>query len=705
MIKKPVIRIPENFYSKVFENLRGAVFVADPETGLIIETNGAAEALLGKSREEIVGLHQMGLHPPEESERYRGIFEEHIGDEGGLETRAEVVRKDGSRVPVVIRASLASIDGRRFVIGLFEDLRELEEAEGRYRDSEAIFEAMAEATDAAILIYQDTVIKYVNRAGRELTGYTAEEAARMNFWDLVHPDDREMVKQRGLARQRGEDVPANYEFKILTKDGKTRWVDLSAGTVEYKGAPAGIVTAFDITDRVRAEKKLADRNRQLVACLSSATAMGTYTLLKDAARSICEAAVEAFDARMVWIGLIVADSTEVKVLASAGYDEGYTKVVQVHWDESSRAQGPVGKAVKTRRPCVMKVSDPFFSPWREEAEKRGFDVVCALPLLSEEEVRGAIAVYGDERMIFDQEMLDTLEIFARQAAVTVVNDSLYREAVETILDLEETNRALTAADAELMEKIAALEDSERRFYDVALNSGDIIWEVDSELILTYLGGSYEELSGYKPEEKLGSPLLDLIDPVDLQRNEPIVSALIEDPVSFGPLIVHMRNRQRELLTIEARGVPVWSPDKQFMGFRGTATNVTEREAAHTALLASEKRYRELVNSLQEGVGIVDQDENIVLANPAFCQILGVERAAVEGENLSSFMSPEEFQRVKEQTARRARGAMGDYELTIRRPDGEERTVRLKVTPRFDEKQRYIGAAGIVSDVTEDSGDR
>ena len=45
----------------------------------------------------------------------------------------------------------------------------------------------------------------------------------MNFWEIVHPDFREMVKERGLARQRGEAVPAHYEFKIITKGGEERW--------------------------------------------------------------------------------------------------------------------------------------------------------------------------------------------------------------------------------------------------------------------------------------------------------------------------------------------------------------------------------------------------------------------------------------------------------------------------------------------------
>ena len=56
-----------------------------------------------------------------------------------------------------------------------------------------------------------------------------------------------MVRERGLARQRGEAVPPRYEFRILRKDGSERWVDYTASRIEYRGEPAGLGTAFDIT--------------------------------------------------------------------------------------------------------------------------------------------------------------------------------------------------------------------------------------------------------------------------------------------------------------------------------------------------------------------------------------------------------------------------------------------------------------------------
>jgi PAS domain S-box-containing protein len=66
-----------------------------------------------------------------------------------------------------------------------------------------------------------------------------------------------MVRDRGLARQRGETLPDRYPFKLVRKDGTERWVDFTAGRIEFQGEPAGLGTAFDITERTYAEEALA----------------------------------------------------------------------------------------------------------------------------------------------------------------------------------------------------------------------------------------------------------------------------------------------------------------------------------------------------------------------------------------------------------------------------------------------------------------
>ena len=124
------------------------------------------------------------------------------------------------------------------------------------RESEEKFRVLAETSPAAICVYQGEQIVYFNTAMTRLIGYTDQECLQMKFWDWTHPDYKEVVRERGLARQRGEPVSSRYEFKCLTKNGGEKWLFLSAGRIEYMGLPAGIATFVDITDRKRMEEEL-----------------------------------------------------------------------------------------------------------------------------------------------------------------------------------------------------------------------------------------------------------------------------------------------------------------------------------------------------------------------------------------------------------------------------------------------------------------
>lgn len=137
-------------------------------------------------------------------------------------------------------------------------LAEHERAEASLREGEKKFRMLAETTAAAIFILQGPEFKYLNSTTERMTGYTRRELFGMNFWDIVHPDNRPMVRERGLACQRDDAASDAYEFKLITKSGEERWVDFKSGVIEFDGKPAALGTAYDITER----KKLEEQFRQ-----------------------------------------------------------------------------------------------------------------------------------------------------------------------------------------------------------------------------------------------------------------------------------------------------------------------------------------------------------------------------------------------------------------------------------------------------------
>ena len=136
-------------------------------------------------------------------------------------------------------------------------------------ESEVKFCTLAETMAAATFIYQGTQLLYVNSALCTMTGYRQAELLGMCVWDFVHPEYKAFTQEWGAAQQQGELVKSRYEVKIITKNGEVRWLDVSSRRIDFKGRPAVLVNAFDITSQKQAEAALQESQRVLSTLMSN----------------------------------------------------------------------------------------------------------------------------------------------------------------------------------------------------------------------------------------------------------------------------------------------------------------------------------------------------------------------------------------------------------------------------------------------------
>jgi len=111
----------EEKYRALFENANDAIFLVDADTGIIVDANKHAEILLGRNRDELIGLNRALIHPKEEFDFYEAQFKSH-GKKGSVIEEGVVVKKDGSRVFVQISASLIDVEGKKLLQGVFHDI-------------------------------------------------------------------------------------------------------------------------------------------------------------------------------------------------------------------------------------------------------------------------------------------------------------------------------------------------------------------------------------------------------------------------------------------------------------------------------------------------------------------------------------------------------------------------------------------------------
>jgi PAS domain S-box-containing protein len=255
------LRRAELEYRTLVESVQAIVWRADAMTLQFSFVSKEAEHLLGYSAEQWTTEPEFWRNHIYPDDRDLAVSHCVRATEEARDHVFEyrMVASDGRVVWLRDIVRVVTEDGAvRELIGVMVDITERKKAEELVRQSEKRFRTLAETTPSAIVVYNfnDGRIRYVNSGMQEIFGYTQSELLSITIWDLIHPDSVAKVTARREARLRGEVVASRVELQLITKNGETRWVDQSTATIDFEGNAAMICTAFDITERKRAEEAL-----------------------------------------------------------------------------------------------------------------------------------------------------------------------------------------------------------------------------------------------------------------------------------------------------------------------------------------------------------------------------------------------------------------------------------------------------------------
>ncbi len=246
-------------YRALFEGANAAIFIADVETGVLLDVNADAEHLVGRSRATLVGMHQSALHPPDEIERYVEMFRQHVSADRVVSVEAAVIRPDGSRVPVAIYGSQSTLGGRRCQIGVFHDLTEQKRSEEAMRQQDALRQAIVDHAAEGIIVCHasddgcSVQFSVWNDRMVEMTGYRMEEINELGWFATMWPDAVQQEHARDQFRRvHGGEVLHGDVREVVRKDGEHRLLSFSASRIEgVSGRGAVLALVSDMTDRER----------------------------------------------------------------------------------------------------------------------------------------------------------------------------------------------------------------------------------------------------------------------------------------------------------------------------------------------------------------------------------------------------------------------------------------------------------------------
>ncbi len=235
--------------AEMLDSARDAIMLHDFD-GNYVYANRTALDERGYTWEEFMKLSTWDLVAPEYTEEMEKWWRE-VKEKGYAMWEVQVLRKDGSIIPIETMATLVMFDGKEYILIVARDVTERKKAE---EELKLRAEMLDQATDGMMLHDFDGNFIYANETTLKERGYTLEEFLKMNVRDIVaEPDTGKVEKWWQEIREKGY---RHSEFSIRRKDGILVPMDAMGTTIKSGGKKYILSVTRNSTEQKKAEEEL-----------------------------------------------------------------------------------------------------------------------------------------------------------------------------------------------------------------------------------------------------------------------------------------------------------------------------------------------------------------------------------------------------------------------------------------------------------------
>ncbi len=259
------LRESEERFRSIAEQSSYLISLTDNK-GFINYASPASREIFGVEPHDMIGKHFTEFLNEVSVPLAVSEFEKSLKDGKRIRSLELVMkRKNGDTFYGELSGTLFESSFTSGTLVVINDITARKEAENALIESERKFRNVITQSNDAIYILADGKFDLINPRFTELTGCTEEEVRLESFdiFDLVAPEDRDIIKERMKKRELGIEPNQVYEFTIIHKNGSRVRVQTSVTEVDYKDGRATLGVLRNITDQHKAEMALRESEENL----------------------------------------------------------------------------------------------------------------------------------------------------------------------------------------------------------------------------------------------------------------------------------------------------------------------------------------------------------------------------------------------------------------------------------------------------------